>query len=69
MKTLKLILSILSIIIVVLTIISYIRIRIVLKSKKKIEKSFLEKRVKLFIVLTIITLILGIITMIINIII
>ena len=62
------VLSGLAAVMVLITLVSYIDLRIKLRPNKKIEKKLIEKKVKIFTILTINTMIISFITMIIEII-
>ena len=68
MKIAKMCLLVISILMVITTLICYFNIKKYLTSNKKIEKMEIEKRVKVFNILTVITMIFSIITLIIRII-
>ena len=68
MKIAKMCLLVISILMVITTLICYFNIKKYLNSNKKIEKMEIEKRVKVFNILTVITMIFSIITLIIRII-
>ena len=69
METAIYILSGIAAVMVFITLASYIDIRIHLRPNKKVKKGYIEKKVKLFTILTIITMVISFITMILEVII
>ena len=63
METAIYVLSGLAALMVFITLISYIDIRIHLRPSKKNEKGYIEKKVKIFTILTIITMVISFVTM------
>ncbi len=68
METAIFIVFCLCLILILASALSYLDLRIHLKNDKKIDREYMEKKVKLFMILTIITVVLGLITMILKII-
>ncbi len=68
METAIFIVFCLCLILILASALSYLDLRIHLKNDKKIDREYMEKKVKLFMILTIITVVLGLITLILKII-